>query len=304
MSILVAKPSRALALGEAVLVNLVWASSFVLVKQALAYMGPLTITGLRYFLGFMLLLPVMLMQEEQLERPTNGQWWRLILLGISAYTIGNGAMFWGLKSLSATTGAFMMSLVPLLLIWVSVFWLREIPTRWQLLGLGIGIVGSVLFFMPGREPLPLTGLALGLLALLAFTLFGVLGREVARTRALGVLTLTAYPLAIGGGLSLLVALWLEGLPAASGMGWGIVLWLALVNTAIAYVLYNHSLQELTALEMTVLMNLSPFVTALMAWWLLGEQLSARQLVGMAIVVAGVIIVQGTGRPRPRKEVIR
>ena len=49
------QPSRALALLEALLVSMVWASSFIFVKMALTELGPLTIGGLRYFLGFCLL---------------------------------------------------------------------------------------------------------------------------------------------------------------------------------------------------------------------------------------------------------
>jgi drug/metabolite transporter (DMT)-like permease len=51
-----------------------------------------------------------------------------------------------------------------------------------------------------------------------------------------------------------------------------VLWLAAVNTALGYILYNHALQVLTAFEMNVMLNLSPLWTALMAWFLLSERL--------------------------------
>jgi drug/metabolite transporter (DMT)-like permease len=84
---------------------------------------------------------------------------------------------------------------------------------------------------------------------------------------------------------------LEGLPGFSIVVWGIVLWLALINTALAYILYNHSLQVLTALEINVLLNLSPLVTAGLAWFILGEHLGVAQAVGMVIVIVGVILVQ-------------
>ncbi|RLJ01264.1 MAG: hypothetical protein DRP11_04705, partial [Candidatus Aenigmatarchaeota archaeon] len=121
--------------------------------------------------------------------------------------------------------------------------------------------------------------------------FGIMGREVARERLAGTLSLTAFPLGFGGGLLLLIALLLEGIPNFSPMGWAIVLWLAVVNTAIAYLLYNHSLQVLTALEMNVLLNLSPLGTALLAWLLLDEQLTPIQVVGMVTVILGVAVVQ-------------
>ena len=60
---------------------------------------------------------------------------------------------------------------------------------------------------------------------------------------------------------------------------------------LAYVLYNHSLQTLTALEMNVMLNLTPLGTALLAWWLLGEKLGFVQIIGMVIMIVGVVFVQ-------------
>ncbi len=297
----VPKPSRGIALTEAVVANLIWASSFVLIKQGLEYAGPLTLAGLRYFLAFLLLVPLMAQRGSFKASYSPALWLRLFLLGLSAYTVGNGAMFWALKTLPATTGSFTMSLMPILVVGLSIVWLREIPTGLQLLGMLIGIGGSLFFFSPGGQTADPGGLLMALVALLGFTVFGVLGREVARDHQMGVLAMTALPLALGGGLLLLIALWVEGVPRMPLTAWGIVLWLAVVNTAFAYVVYNHSLQELTALEMTVLLNLSPFATALMAWWLLGETLTAIQLVSMVVVIAGVMMVQLSTPAAAKKE---
>jgi len=73
-----------------------------------------------------------------------------------------------------------------------------------------------------------------------------------------------------------------------------VLWLAIVNTAIGYAFYNHSLQILTALEMNVILNLAPLGTAVLAWLILGETLASIQIVGMITVITGVILVQQAG----------
>ncbi len=291
------KPSRTVAIAEGVLATLIWASSFVFVKIGLDYMGPLTIAGLRYFLASLLLLPFVIRRENTKRPWTSSIWLRLFLIGFSAYAIGNGAMFWGLKYLPATTASIMMSFSPLLILFAATLWLKEIPTRRQLMGVMVALAGSVLFFSTGLrvgEPLGLEIVAVGLLG---FLFFGILGREIAREQKVDTLSLTAIPLAFGGGLLLLVALPLEGLPTFSVTGWGIVLLLAVVNTAFAYMLYNHSLQTLTALEMNVLLGLSPLGTAFLAWILLGENLSIIQLVGIATVITGITLVhRGTRKP--------
>ncbi len=290
------KPSHTLALIEAVIVNVVWASSFIFVKLALVDLGPLTIGGLRYFIGFLVLLPFLLRRERVWQAPSRRMWTRLTLIGLSAYTIGNGATFWSLRYLPATTVSFMMGMITLLILLGGILWLKEIPNAIQALGIFVTLVGTGLFFSVGLRPGEPLGMAILAVGLLSFTLFGVLGRDTARDRKVDTLTLTAFPLAIGGGLLLLIALPLEGLPRASLQTWGLVLWLAVINTALAYMLYNHALQELTAFEMNVLLNLSPLWTALLAWWLLDERLTILQVVGMLVVIAGVMLVQRRRRP--------
>lgn len=287
---MIAKPSYPLAILEAVFVNIIWASSFIFVKLLLKDLGPLTIGGLRYFIGFLVLLPFML-RKGRLDALPRRMWLRLLLIGLSAYTIGNGAMFWSLKYLPATTVSFMMSMITLLVLFGSILWLKEIPTLLQTVGILVTLGGTALFFLVGLKPGEPLGMAILSIGLISFTLFGVLGREAARGQKVDTLSLTAIPLALGGGLLLLVALPLEGLPHASPGTWGLVLWLAAVNTALGYILYNHALQVLTAFEMNVMLNLSPLWTALMAWFLLSERLLLWQWIGMVIVVVGVALVQ-------------
>ena len=291
---------RIVAIGESALATIIWASSFVFVKIGLEYMGPLTIAGFRYFLAFLVLLPFWV-HKGMIEPPiSRGIGLRLFAIGISAYTIGNGALFWGLKYLPATTVSFLMSLSPLLILLGGAVWLKEIPTRWQVFGVIVSLLGSVLFFSSGLQSGEPVGIIIVMVGLMGFMLFGVLGREIARGKQLDTLTLTTIPLAIGGGFLLLIAFPLEGMPLLSPESVGIALWLAIVNTALAYVLYNHSLQILTALEMNVMLNLTPLGTALLAWWLLGERLGFVQIIGMVIMIMGVIFVQGSHNNRSKR----
>jgi drug/metabolite transporter (DMT)-like permease len=95
-----------------------------------------------------------------------------------------------------------------------------------------------------------------------------------------------------GSIALLGAgLVLEGWPVLDARGWAIVAWLAAVNTAFAFTLYNRALRVLTAVESSTIVNLLLVMVAAMAWVFLGEALDARQVLGLAIVTVGVLIVQ-------------
>ena len=135
------------------------------------------------------------------------------------------------------------------------------------------------------------GLAIYALAVLGFGYFAILSRIAALDPKIDTITLTALPLAIGGGLLLAIAIPFEGFPSASLRTWGLVLVLTVVNTALGYVLYYHALQKLQAFEMNVMLNLTPIGTAILGWLLLDELLTGTQWAGISVVITGAVLVQ-------------
>jgi drug/metabolite transporter (DMT)-like permease len=285
------KSTRLLAIAEGLLLTIIWASSFVFIKMGLVYFKPITLAGMRFFLAFMLLLPIMARNGGLKKNSAGGQWIRLFLMGLFAYTIGNGTLFWGLKYLPATTGSFLFGLMPLPVLFLGILWLKEIPKRWQLVGLLITLGGSSLFFSPGlsaKEPLAVAVVSIGVFS---SAVYGILSRKSSKQGYVGIIPLTAIPLGFGGGLLLLLGLIIEGMFSLSLGGLAIILWLAVINTVFAYLLFYHSLRVLTALELHVLLNLMPLGTTLWAGLLLGELVAPKQVIGMVMVVVGVTLVQ-------------
>lgn len=288
------KSIRLTAIGEAVVATLIWSSSFVLVKMALASVGPLTLTGLRYSLGGTLLLAILFLRGWSLApllRLSRRLWLHLAAMGITVYALGNGAFNMSLLFMDATAVAFLAAFTPMFVLVAAIFWLKEIPTKGQLAGLAATMIGSSLFFGTGSGNLSWLGLGLALVGLASYTHFSIVGRAIARYQMTDTITLTAVPLVVGGLPLLLVGLIIEGIPQPSPDAVAIILVLAVFNTAVAYMMYNHALRQLTALEVNVVFNLSPLGTAVIAWFLLGEWLAWSQLLGMTVVIFGVTVVQ-------------
>jgi uncharacterized membrane protein len=99
---------------------------------------------------------------------------------------------------------------------------------------------------------------------------------------------------VGSLLLLAVGFIVEGVPQLDLFGWGIVLWLAIVNTALAFTIWNHTLQTLTAIESTLINNTMLVQIAILAWLFLGEPVSARESIGLILAVMGVLFVQLAG----------
>lgn len=288
--------SRPLALVEGVLTTIIWSSTVVLVKLALPALGPLTIAALRYSLGGLLLLPFMKRPFHTLRNLSPGMWGQLLLLGLWSNAIGNGLLYVALRWLPATTISVLLNMVPSAVLLGALLWLKEIPTPLQVLGVVVGLLGGGVFFSSQRFAVHPLGLALIVVSLACFAAFILLSRKIIRQQLVDTLTLTALPLLLGGVVLLPISVVAEGLPSFSPYAWSIVLFMAAVNSALAYMLYNHALKALSALELSTIINLAPVATALIAWPLLGELLDTIQIAGMLVAIAGVTLVVRGGRP--------
>ena len=83
----------------------------------------------------------------------------------------------------------------------------------------------------------------------------------------------------------------EGWPTVTGRAWLIIGWLAVVNTALAFTLWNISLRQLSAVESAGINNTMLLQIALLAWWLLGESPGPAGFVGIVLVSVGVLLTQ-------------
>jgi len=81
------------------------------------------------------------------------------------------------------------------------------------------------------------------------------------------------------------------MPSLTWQSWLLIAWLAVVNTAVAFTLWNHTLRTLPAMESTVINNTMTVQIAILAVLFLGETLDARELLGLAAVVVGTLLVQ-------------
>ena len=105
------------------------------------------------------------------------------------------------------------------------------------------------------------------------------------------LGITAFSMGAGTLILVVAALVFEGVSSVPPSGWGIIAWLGVVNTALAFFLWNHALQRLEAFETSILQNTMLIQIAVLSWVFLGERLTGMKLVAMAMVFFGVLTVQ-------------
>jgi drug/metabolite transporter (DMT)-like permease len=90
---------------------------------------------------------------------------------------------------------------------------------------------------------------------------------------------------------LIVGSAVQGLPRLNLASWAIILWLAIVNSAFAFTLWNYTLRTLPAVESSIINNTMLIQIPILAWLFLGEQPTALEIAGMILAGIGILIVQ-------------
>jgi drug/metabolite transporter (DMT)-like permease len=288
---------------QALFVTFLWSTSWVLIKFGLKAIPAISFAGMRYTLALLLLAPAVLAnaaRREELQRLNLSDWLRLSLLGVVFYSLAQGAQFLALVFLPAVTLSLILSFSPAAVALLGAVFLGERLTCRQWIGLGCFLLGAAVYFLPVGASLRFIGLAVAVVCLLANSCASLLGSAVNRRGDIHPLLVTVVSMGVGSLLLLAGGFIVEGVPQLDLFGWGIIAWLAIVNTALAFTLWNHVLRSLTAIESTLINNTMLIQIAILAWLFLGEPISAREGIGLLLAVFGVALVQLAGA-RPQEE---
>ncbi|MEW6404918.1 MAG: DMT family transporter [Chloroflexota bacterium] len=280
----------------ALFVTFLWSTSWVLVKIGLKSNLPsITFAGLRYTLAFLCLIPFAafhLPHRTTIRNLSKRTWAELILLGVLFYALTQGAQFVSLSFLPAATLNLILNFSPVVVALFGSFGRRETASLGQWAGILISTAGALIYFLPQAVPAAqLTGIVAGLVALLANSGSSVFGRYMNSQGRLPPIIVTSISMGIGGIIMLMVGIFTQGWGTLDFSNSLIIGWLALVNTALAFTLWNRTLQTLTAVESSVLNGMMLPQIAILAWIFLGEALTIRQIIGIALVGIGTMVVQ-------------
>lgn len=296
------KQTQAIFLG--LFVAFLWSTSWVLIKFGLQDIPSLTFAGLRYGLATLCLLPFIFKPEVRasITNLSRRDWLGLVLLGVFWYAVAQGAQFIGLKLLPAMTVSLFLNMTPLLVSVLGIWALRELPGTLQWIGMAINLCRVGLYFFPAAlQHASLAGILAVLVGVAANAVSTLLNRGINRGNRLPVIVVTTVSMGIGSILLLISGILTQGLPVISLKGWGIVLWLAVVNTALAFNIWNYTLRTLTAMESSLINSTMLVQVALLAWLVLGEDLTGQQWAGIALAAVGVVLVQLKFKKKPQEK---
>lgn len=283
---------RVRAILQALFVTFLWSTSWVLIKNALNEIPPLIFAGLRYTIAFIILLPGVWKHKVEIRAFSAKEWRRLAALGLVYYTMTQGGQFLTLSHLEAVTFSLLLNFTTVLVAFFGIIALREVPSRLQWGGIVTFIAGVLVYFLPASiSGGKVLGFTLAGFTVCANAAASLLGRSVNREKTIPPLVVTVVSMGVGAISLLGIGLAVQGFPPISPTGWAIIVWLAVVNTALAFTLWNRTLRILSAVESSIINNTMLVQISVLAWLFLGERFALHNVAGLVLATVGVLMVQ-------------
>lgn len=214
-----------------------------------------------------------------------------VLLAAACVAVYNLSFFAGVKSAGVALGtALAIGSGPIWAGLLQAVLLRRLPAPAWWLGTLLGVAGGAAMALDGGASVraPLLGVALCLLAGLAYAVYALANKRLVAQAGPAVVNLAVFGLA--GLLSLPVAALLGGAPALAPETWGVVLYLGLVATGLAYLLFSAALRHISGATGVTLALAEPVTAFALAIWVVGEAPSAMAFWGLGGVLAGLLLV--------------
>jgi drug/metabolite transporter (DMT)-like permease len=274
--------------------SVLWGGSFLFAKIAVAEVPPLTLAWCRVALSALILLT--LARALGPAMPRDGLFWRNVaIMGLCNNVIPFSLIFWGQQEIGAGLAAILNAMTPVFTVLVAhVATADERLGAQKILGVALGIAGVV--FLVGQDALGGLGHHLWaelavLGAALSYGIAGVFGR---RFKPLPPLNVAAGQLSASS-LWLLLPMLLERpwlMPPPGGKAIAAIVALALLSTALAYLIFFRILRRAGATNLSLVTLLIPASAILLGALVLGERVASHHLAGMGLIALGLVAIDG------------
>jgi O-acetylserine/cysteine efflux transporter len=281
----------------ALVVVLVWGLNFLVIDFGLDDVPPFVFVALRFLL---VAIPAVFF----LKPPTIG-WRNVLLIGIFLSFGQNSLLYLSLVlGMPPGLASLLIQAQVVLSVIVSAIMLRERPTRRQLIGIVIGMLGLAVVVIGHSQAAPWLPAVILLLAALSWAIGNVLSR---RAQASSGLSLVAWSALVVPLPSLALAMLVDGptvvINSLTHLSWAAILstlFTVVFSSFIGFGIWNTLLAKYPTSAVVPFTLLIPIVGILAAWIVVNEQPTISQIIGGAIMLTGlaIAVVVWRGRPEP------
>ena len=274
------------------LASSIWGGMYVVVKVLVAVIPPLELVWMRYLIALAALVIIGLVtrQNWRIKRRHFGM---ILVIAIIGYVISIVAQETGTMLSTAQMGAIITATTPAFMVVFASLILKERLTMKKAFSVSLSTIGVIVIV--GIDDLDLSGMLGGIslvLAALAWALMSVLIKRIPSEYSQIVITAYATLIAV----VVLTPFVLPRLPQidlndlTNPTIWGGLIYLGVISTSLAFLLWNQGLQMLNASSGGVFFFFQPVVGTILGWLLLGETISITFWIGSVLILLGVLIV--------------
>jgi drug/metabolite transporter (DMT)-like permease len=238
------------------------------------------------------LLPLALWRGGLKQLPKPLPLGTLLMMSICGYVLYYVTFNFALVYTSAAQGALVQSLIPAGVATAAALYLRERPSPKRILGIALSICGVAAVILHGKPDTaqasnPVLGAVLMFSSVIAWAIYTVLAKRVAQSDQIVVISFTMTVGALFMVPLVLFEMRDRPFPDLTVEAWANVVYLGVIASGAAFVVYNRALRDLDASTVGVYTNLVPIIGVITAVLFLGETLNPWQIAGAVIALGGM-----------------
>jgi len=276
--------------------GLIWGTSFLWIKIAVADVTPLVLVGFRTLFASLGLAAIVFHYRKIMPswKDLRGRLWDFVVLAVCNISIPWALISWGEQFVDSGIASIINSAMPLFTIIIAPLLISEERiTPGRVAGLLTGFLGVVILMLPSVKAGWSQGL-MGMAACLLSTVFYAFAAVYARLKSGGLPPqLQAFlQLSFGSVFIWMAAFAVDGTPAlpTQPLTWLALLWLGLLGSCIAYIFYFYLLHEIGPTRISMTTYIPPLVGVLLGIVFLGERFYWQAILGAALILSGIFIV--------------
>lgn len=293
--------------GALMLAVIFWGFSFIATKVALQSLTPFCLIFLRFSMASVFF--GVLLFGRSAPPISRATFKKLVILAVLQPGLYFFFETYGLKYTTATKTALIIATIPIFVLILSNLFLKERLRLLNIVGVICSLIGVSLLIFGDNSADPLGTMMIGDMliagAVLSAAVYTIFVRYLGQT--VSPIQITGLQIIFGTVLFLPFFIWdarhVQWAEAARPEVVVSVLGLTVFATIGAFSCYNYALSKVAAARASVFVNAIPLVTAFGAWLLLGETLTATQMIGGLVVIGAVCLANYRPPDKTQKETL-
>ena len=275
----------------------VWAFAFPFIKIGLRELSFINLTIMRFFIASIGFIAILVIRSKKLSKLQKQDIPSIFVLGFCGVIIYHFGLNYGEQYISAGTASLIITTIPIFIVILSYFFLKERLTKRKTSGIFAALIGVVIISIWGTEDnsieiIYMFGALTVLISAVMGAVYTVAGKKLLNRYT--PLSLTIYTMLLGSfGLAPFVLVNNSFLREVANMSiytWFAIVFLGLFSTVLGYIIWYVALEKREASELSIYLYMIPVVSTIISYFLFDDKITPLFILGGLLVITGLVMV--------------